>query len=366
MTTFAVITGGGTAGHVLPALAVAEALVDRGHDPSTIRYVGARRGVETRLLPATPFPAHFLDVVGFQRRPTVENLAFIPKQLIARRAAVRLLRDLRPRVVVSVGGYASMPSVLAARRLGIPVVVVSYDHVPGRASRVAARHAVACAVAFPDSDLPRAVLTGAPVRREILEVDRAADRDGARRELGIDGARFVIAVVGGSLGSGVLNDVVSRFVAARSTDGGLTVRHVVGERFVASAPSARDGSDGTLQYQPVGYEERMELLYSAADLIVGRAGASTVHEVAAVGAPAILVPWAGSAEDHQTLNARWLADDGAALHLAERDVDQLPGLIDRLRSQPDELAGLGSAAARKGEVHRSGALAELVESVAIA
>ncbi|MEY2959275.1 MAG: UDP-N-acetylglucosamine--N-acetylmuramyl-(pentapeptide) pyrophosphoryl-undecaprenol [Actinomycetota bacterium] len=366
MTTFAVVTGGGTAGHVLPALAVAEALVDRGHDPSTIRYVGARRGIETQLLPSTPFGADFLDVVGLQRRLTLRNLWFVPKQLLARRSAIALLRRLRPAVVVSVGGYASVPSVLAAHRLGIPVVVVSYDLLPGRASRLAARRAAACAVAFPDSPLPRAVHTGAPVRRTILAVDRTVDRGPARRALGVDDDRFLIAVVGGSQGSGVLNDSVRRFVEGRSDDAGLAVRHVLGERFLDTAAPARSGADGGVVYQPVGYEDRMDLVYAAADLVVGRGGASTVHEVAAVGVPSILVPWAASAEDHQTLNVRWLSDDGGAVLLAESEIGGLGEVIDGLRRHPEELARIATAAARKGAVHRSGALAGLVESIAIA
>lgn len=366
MTAFAVVTGGGTAGHVLPALAVAEGLVARGHDPSSIHYVGARRGIETTLLPATPFPAHFFDVVGFQRRLSRRNLAFVPKMIAARRAAIRLLRELRPSVVVSVGGYASMPAVLAARRLGIPVVVVSYDLLPGRASRLAARRAAACAVAFPGSTLPRARLTGAPVRRAVLDVDRGRDRAAARDDLGLPADRFVVAVMGGSQGSGLLNDAVGRLLDRYSDDGGLAVRHVVGERFVAAAPPARDGADGGIVYQPVGYEDRMPAVYAAADLLVGRGGASTVHEVAAVGIPAVLVPWAGSAEDHQTLNVRWLADAGAAVFLAEADIDRLPDEIDRLRHDPHELERLAEAAAARGDLHRRGSLAELVESVAIA
>ena len=251
--TFAIVTGGGTAGHVLPALAVAEALVANGHAPSAIHYVGARRGIETRLLPETPFPHTFLDVVGLQRRLTRRNLGFLPKLVRSARAATRLLRELGPRVVVSVGGYASLPAVLAARRLRIPIVVVSYDRFPGRASRFAARHAAACAVAFPDSPLPRATVTGAPLRRAVLDVERSRDSATARAALGLPPDRFVLAVMGGSQGSGILNDAVVTMLESRAADRGLAIRHAVGERFASDAPAPRDGRGGVL-YQPVAYE----------------------------------------------------------------------------------------------------------------
>lgn len=362
---FAVVTGGGTSGHVLPALAVAEGLVARGHDPATIHYYGCERGIETRLLPETPFPHRFFDVVGVQRSLSRRNLGFVPKMIRARRAAIAEFRRNRPKVVVSVGGYASMPAVLAARKLGIPIVVVSYDLLPGRASRLASKHAVACAVAFPNSPLPRATLTGAPVRQAVLDVDRHRDRQHARAVLGIPDDRFLVAVMGGSQGSGVLNGAVWAWLDRVAGDRSLAVRHAVGERFMADAPAPRDGGDGVL-YQPIGYEPQMPLVYAAADLLVGRGGASTVHEVAVTGIPAILVPWAGSAEDHQTLNVGWLADVGAAVALRESEADRLGAVIDELRADPRRCAELAAAASARGEVHRSGALAQLVESVAIA
>ncbi|HEY8092875.1 MAG TPA: glycosyltransferase, partial [Acidimicrobiales bacterium] len=206
---FAVVTGGGTAGHVLPALAVAEMLVDRGHPIDELHYVGAKRGIERRLVPPTGLPHTFLDVVGVQRRLDRTNLTFAPKLAAAAREATALLRRLRPRVVVSVGGYASLPAVLAARRLGVPIVVVSYDRLPGRASQVAARFAAASAVAYPGTSLPRAQVTGAPLRRAVLEVDRDRDRAAARGALGLPLDRFVLLAAGGSLGSAALNEVVA-------------------------------------------------------------------------------------------------------------------------------------------------------------
>ena len=365
MSAFAVVAGGGTAGHVLPALAVAEALVARGHDPQAIHYTGARRGIETRLLPDTPFPHTFFDVVGFQRRLDRRNVSFLPKLLRARRLAIDLFRQIRPKVVVSVGGYASMPAVLAARRLAIPIVVVSFDRTPGRASAFTARRAAACAVAFPDSPLPRATVTGAPVRQAVLDVDRDRDRHVARAALGLPPDRFVVAVMGGSQGSGVLNEAVARLLDRFAADGGLAIRHAVGERFLADAAPARDGGDGVL-YQPIGYESDMPLVYAAADLLVGRGGASTVHEVAVTGIPAVLVPWAGAAEDHQTDNVRWLADDGAAVLVTESEVASLPDVVARLRADPAERERLSANARLLGAVNRRGTLAQLVESVAVA
>jgi UDP-N-acetylglucosamine:LPS N-acetylglucosamine transferase len=364
--TFAVVTGGGSAGHVLPALAIAEALVDAGHAADEIHYVGAARGLERTLLPETPFPFTLLDVVGLQREVNLANVrrnaAFLPRLTAASRAARRLLRELQPAVVVSVGGYASVPAVIAARRLRIPVVVVSYDRRPGRASALQARVAVATAAAYADSPLPRAVVTGAPLRRRILTVDRPRDRAAARDRLGLPQDRFVLAVTGGSLGSAALNDAVAELVRHHADDTGLAVRQVVGDRFVQVVPVVGDGTG--VVHQVVGYDPAIEDLYAAADLLVGRGGASTVAEVAVTGTPAILVPWPGAAEDHQTENVRWLSAQGGAVLLPEADLDRLAAEVDRLRADDGARRALGEQAHRAGDQHRGGSLVELLERVA--
>lgn len=360
---FAVVTGGGTAGHVLPAIAVAEALVASGHDPATIRYVGSERGIERRLLPDTPFPHTFCDVVGFQRRLDRRNLGFVPKMASATRSMIRAFRDDRPSVVVSVGGYASMPSVFAAERLDVPIVVVSYDRTPGRASRLAARRAAACAVAFEGSPLPRAEVTGAPLRRAILDVDRVADRASAREALEIPDDRFVVAVMGGSLGSGPLNDAIRNYLIDHRDDAGLAVHQVAGERFAADIERI-EGEPGVI-HRVVGYEPNMAAVYAAADLLVGRGGASTVHEVAATGIPSILVPWPGATDDHQRDNIEWLTEVGGAVMLRDDELARLGSEIERLRTDPAACTALSTAAAVRGEVHRRGALARLIERVAV-
>jgi UDP-N-acetylglucosamine:LPS N-acetylglucosamine transferase len=361
---FAVITGGGTAGHVLPALAVAEELEALGHPAGSLHFVGAQRGIETRLLPETPYPHTFLDVVGFQRRRLGGNVAFLPKLARAVRAARRLLRAVRPRVVVSVGGYASLPAVLAARRLRVPVVVVSFDRRPGRASALTARFAAASAVAFPGSTLRHAAVTGAPVRQAIRDVDRSAGRDAALAALGLPTDRFVLAVTGGSQGSGALNAAVVAYAARHDQDADLALHHVAGERFAADLTGKLAMPLGAI-HQIVGFERRMDLVYAGADLLVGRGGASTVAEVAVTGTPSILVPWSAAAEDHQTGNVRWLADQGAAEHLPESQLGRLGPLLEQLRADPERLASLASRAFAAGAANRRGALGALIDGVAL-
>jgi len=354
---------------VLPALAIADALVAGGHRRDEIVYIGARRGIETRLVPPTGYAHHFLHVTGLQRRLTPRNIVndvLLPFTMArAVLAARRLLVRLRPAVVVSVGGYASFPATFAAMLQRAPFVVVSYDRRPGLVSKLMARRAAACAVAFEGSPLPRATLTGAPVRQEVIAVDRQRDRDAAREQLGLPTDRFVFAVFGGSLGSQRLNEIVVQTVERLAERGDLAIYHVVGERNVADAAPGRDGAHG-IMYRVLGYEDRMPLVYAAADLMMTRAGAATIAELAAVGMPAVIVPWPGAAENHQVDNARELSDGNAAVLIEEQDltVDFLIAEIERMLSDPARLAEMSTAAAHIGERHRSGALVDVIEAVA--
>jgi UDP-N-acetylglucosamine--N-acetylmuramyl-(pentapeptide) pyrophosphoryl-undecaprenol N-acetylglucosamine transferase len=361
----AVVTGGGTSGHVLPALAIVEALVEAGIPLERMHYVGTVRGVETRLVPPTGLAHDFLDVSGLQRNLSRRNLALPLRLLRSVRAAGRILDTLQPSVVVNVGGYASFPATWAARRRGIPYVIVSYDSRPGLVSRLLAPKAAACAVAFPGSSLPHAELTGAPVRRSVARLDRTAARASARIELGLPADRFVVGVVGGSLGAGAVNSVVGDVVEVLSGRSDLAVYHVVGERNLSTAATPRDGSEGIL-YAVKGYEDRIDSLYAAADLMITRAGAGTIAELAACGAPSIVVPWPDAAENHQVGNARMLADPGGAVMIEQHDLtaDRLVAEIDRLRSDPAALAALSTAAYAAGATHRGSALVDLVLRVA--
>lgn len=358
-----VIAGGGTAGHVLPGLAVAEALVAAGVARADVHIVGDRKGMEAELVPAAGFPMTLYDLRNFPRTLTIGHLRAAGKLVVAVVRAVGLLGRLRPRVVLSVGGYASVPTVLAARLRRVPVVALSYDALPGKASRLAARIAVATAVAFPDSPLPRPVLTGAPLRAEVLAVDRDRDRDAARGALGLPLDRQVVGVVGGSLGSLALIEVVRELSTRWAGRRDLAIRVVTGNRWVDRAPPATDGGDGLL-LQVVPFERHMELLYAAVDVLVARAGATTVAEIAAVGVPSVLVPWPLATEDHQTANARWLADVGGAVLLPEAELAARVGPeLERLLTSPGDRTHLATAARTVGRRDAAAAVAALVLKV---
>lgn len=365
MSTWAVIAGGGTAGHVVPGLAVARALVDRGHPASSIHWVGSQRGTEGPMVNAAGFEATLLPGRGIQRRLTAENLDAGWGLARAQVAAVGLLRAMRPAVVLAMGGWASASCALAAGALGIPVVVAEQNAVPGAANRLVGRFARASAVPFPGTKLPRAVVTGNPVRAEILAVDRSpAGRSAARSQLGLDDHRHLVAVFGGSLGALRLNNAVLGALGTWAGRNDLALRHVVGERdWSLVTRRVPDLPANGLVYQPVRYDDRRELSLAAADVAVSRAGGNTVAELAAVGLPSVLVPLPGAPGDHQTANARYLSEAGAAVLVPDDlfSAARLLSEVDGLLSGPSRLAAMADAAAASSRRDAAGAVAELVE-----
>lgn len=363
---FAVVTGGGTSGHVVPAIAILELLQDAGHAPQSLRYVGSRRGIEKTLMKDLIFECEYLPISGLQRSASFKSVlrnALLP-QAIARSylQAYRLIRQWKPAVVVSVGGYASSPMAFAARLSGVSLVCVSYDRTPGLATRRQAKHATSVAAAFDGSPLPGAVVTGAPVRREIRELDVATRRVNARLALGVPQDCIMFTVVGGSLGSTVLNDNIERILHALGEQqaNSTALYHVCGQRHIVQlAPHAPSG----VWYSRVAYETRMTDLLAATDVMICRAGASTIAEIAAVGVATILVPWENASENHQQLNAAWLHDQGAALVVNESDLatGALTDAIFSLLKNPLERQNLATAARNCGELHRGTTLSDVIE-----
>jgi undecaprenyldiphospho-muramoylpentapeptide beta-N-acetylglucosaminyltransferase len=362
---YALIAGGGTAGHVLPAIAIARALVARGHSSASIEMVGSERGIEARLVPAAGFDLTLLPGRGIERRLSLRNVRSAFSLLVACARAWRLVGRKRPRVVVSVGGYASVPCALAAALRRVPIVVAEQNAAPGAANRLVGRVAKACAVAFEGTPLPRAVVTGNPVRPEVLAVDRGRDAGPARTKLDVEPGRRVVLIFGGSLGALSINRAALEAVRGWAHRGDLHVRHVVGSRdwaeITGGAPPVPPGA--LLRYQAIEYDDDMPTSLAAADVAVCRSGSSTSFELLAVGLPAVLVPSPFVTADHQTGNARHLERAGAAVVVpdAELDGERLAQEVDALLADPSRLARMSAAAHAAARPDAADAIAALVE-----
>jgi undecaprenyldiphospho-muramoylpentapeptide beta-N-acetylglucosaminyltransferase len=381
------VAGGGTAGHLQPALAIAEALVAAGHERSTIEFVGSARGQDRTTLEDRGFPFTLLPGRGIVRsvRPhdLVANLGAVAGLAVAAGRGIALVGRARPRVVVSVGGYASLAASLAAVLRRVPLVLVNVDAVPGAANRLLGRFARASAVGWEGSTLPRAVVTGTPVRPEIAAVERHPDgRRAARAALGLPSDRPTVVAFGGSLGAGRINRAVLELADRWRERGDRSIYHVVGRRewdegLRVPAPDTAAATDGDpdpdtapgasgLALVRVEYQERMDQVYAAADVVVCRAGAMTVAELAVSGCPSILVPLPGAPGDHQTANARVLEQAGAAILLPDGrcDAATLATALDGLLDEPGLLDAMGQAAASLGRPDAAAAGARVVEAYA--
>jgi UDP-N-acetylglucosamine--N-acetylmuramyl-(pentapeptide) pyrophosphoryl-undecaprenol N-acetylglucosamine transferase len=366
-TTWAVIAGGGTAGHVSPGLAVAEEIVRRGTPRDAVRWIGSARGLEARLVPEAGFALLALPGRGIQRRVTPKNLTSIFGLLVAIvRATISFARN-RPAVLVALGGYASVPGVVAAIVWRVPIVLTEQNAVPSAANRLAARFAKASAAPFPNSTLPNATWTGNPVRPEICAVDRVSQRTDARARLGVAPERTLLLVMGGSLGARRINHALFDALPAWIDRTDLAVHHIAGERDhdeLASRVPVPAGA--ALDYRLVRYESDMASVYAAADLVLCRAGGNSVAELAVVGLPSILVPLPGAPGDHQTANGNMLADVDAAVLVRDDELDgpRLRLEVEQLLDQPDRRIQMAEAAARMGCPNAPAAIVDLVETYA--
>ncbi len=336
-----VLAGGGTAGHTSPLIATAEAL--RALDPEAeITCVGTSRGLETRVIPAAGLALELIPAVPLPRKPGVD-LITLPWRLGGAVANARsILMAHRAQVVAGFGGYASLPVYLAARTLGIPVVVHEQNALPGVANKVAATFARVVAVSFPNTGLRGQRYVGLPVRSAIADLDRAALRSPARDAWGLPAEGRVLLVSGGSQGAQRLNTAVVG-AADRLLDAGISVLHVLGGKNFDENRDVRRQQGGAA-YVPVAYVDRMEEAYAASDLMLGRSGAGTVVETAVVGLPGVFVPLPhGNGE--QARNASALVAAGGAKLVADADLtpDRLVAEVLPLLQDPSVLAAMAAA-----------------------
>ena len=345
-----VIGAGGTGGHIYPGLALADAL-RRAEPDAVISFVGTERGLETRIIPRAGYRLHTVDMIPFD--PSLGARRFLlPAALLRSGAQCRaILKAQGAQVAVGMGGYPSAPVIVGARMAGLPSLIHESNAVPGRANRFAARLTPHVALAF---DRSRAHLTGGegaetvgmPLVGPLAELDRAALRPAARRELGVpDGARLLL-VNGGSLGAARLTEAAVGLAARYRSRTDLRLLIKTGPAALDATRALLAANGGAAVAEAVPYLDRMDLAYAAADLVVCRAGSATVAELATIGMPAVLVPYPHAPGDHQTHNARVLSDAGAALLLpdGETSAERLDALLTPLLGDPARLAAMGAAA----------------------
>jgi len=337
------IAGGGTGGHLFPGIAVAEELRRRSGQNSVL-FVGTARGIETRAVPKAGFALQLLPVSGLRRKGLLGFVRGILRLPLAMVQAVRLVRGFKPDVAVSVGGYAAGPAMLAARLTGVPCFVMEQNAVAGVTNRILGRLARRILAGLPPKNLPahKVTVVGNPVRRELLAV---------RDEPYAAHTPMRLLVVGGSQGARALNEammVVAPTLSARGC--ALEILHQTGSADWERVQQAyKDANLKSVEAR--AFIDDMAAAYRRADLVLCRAGASTMAELTVCGRPSILVPYPFAVDDHQTANARTLAEAGGAIHLPQSDlnVEQLATLLVELAESPSRLASMAQVAHAAGK-----------------
>lgn len=340
------VMAGGTGGHVFPGLAVAEQLKKQGWD---IQWLGTADRMEATLVPQHEIPIHFIQIQGL-RGNGIKRLLQAPFKIVrAIWQAMRIIRTLQPDVVIGMGGYASGPGGIAARVLGKPLVLHEQNAVAGMTNRYLAKVASRVLTAFPNTlESAKTEVVGNPVRERICAIEAAQPHQALR-----------VLVVGGSLGAKVLNDVVPQAVAQTEQDS-VEVWHQTGKNNQASTQALYD-AHGLKCARVHSFIDDMAAAYAWADVVICRAGALTVSELAAAGKPSLLVPFPHAVDDHQTGNAKYLTERGAGVLMAQNQLnaERLAQELNRLLSNPNEVQQMAQnahKAAQRGAAERVAAV----------
>lgn len=319
------ISGGGTGGHIFPALAIANAL--RRRDPETeILFVGAQGRMEMDRVPAAGYDIEGLPVAGFDRKRPWRNIPVLFKLAKSLAKAHRILSDFRPDIAIGVGGYASGPMLREAQRRGVPTLLQEQNSYPGVTNKLLAKKAKAICVAYGGTErwFPQELIrmTGNPVRSSLGAVQLNPQQ--AKAKLGFDPSRPLVVVVGGSLGARTVNQAVERLLSLGLPQGAQLLWQTGKLYYDEYSPKAQGHPEARI----VPFIDDMDLAYAAADLMVARAGACTISELQDLGKPSVLIPSPNVAEDHQRHNAQALASRNAAVMVLDAEaVDKLPGAV---------------------------------------
>ncbi len=331
-----IISGGGTGGHIFPAVSIANALKAKRPD-ARILFVGALGRMEMQRVPAAGYDIVGLPVCGFDRKHLWRNIAVLWKLAKSQLKARRIIKEFRPQVAVGVGGYASGPTLKVAGVMGIPTLIQEQNSYAGVTNKLLAQKAEKICVAYEGMErffpAGKIIMTGNPVRQDLL--DRQTDRSEAVRSFGLDPEKKTILIIGGSLGARTINQcVLSHLDLIRSS--GVQFIWQTGKIYIDDA-RRRVAEAGKLPMLHVtDFISRMDLAYSAADLVISRAGAGSISEFCLLRKPVVLVPSPNVAEDHQTKNALALVDKGAALYVKDSEAQEkmLATAIDAVNDAP--------------------------------
>ena len=344
-----IISGGGTGGHIFPALSIADKLKEL--NPETeILFVGAQGRMEMEKVPAAGYKIEGLPVAGLQRKLTLSNFALPFKVLKSISMAKRLIRQFKPDIAIGVGGYASAPLLWAAGRLGIPTLIQEQNGYAGLTNKIVGKKAKSICVAYDGMErffpAERIVFTGNPIRKEIVPAT-AQMREEAMKFYGLDPEKKHIFIVGGSLGSGTLNNAMKKWISD-GCPGGESIEIIWQcgkfykpsvDAFMEEAKAKGLGGAWLAQIQHSDFIKRMDLAYAAADVVISRSGASSVSELCAAHKATIFVPSPNVAEDHQTHNAMALVNKDAAVLIKDSEaVEKLLPAASDLIENTDKIA----------------------------
>lgn len=356
-----IFAGGGTGGHINPAISIAD--YAKAHDKDfEALFIGTRKGLETKLVPNAGYNIEYIDIAGFNRKNLLKNIDVIKKLARARRDCRRIIREFKPDCIVCTGGYVSGPVAMAAHKEGINALIHEQNVYPGLTVKGSAKYVKYLALSFDETvnylkDKSKCVVTGNPIRTEILE----ADKDAARKKLGIT-EPFVL-IFGGSLGADRINKTVIDMLPELKRDGKFKLLFGTGDRNYESVKSSAadlgiSAVDSDIEIVP--YIDNMAEVMAAADVVVARSGAITVSEIAALGKPSILIPSPNVVRNHQEQNAREFEKHGAAAVITEAELSH-ETLYNKLKEMLDNESELIKMSESLKTMAKTDALEKLFE-----
>lgn len=355
-----IISGGGTGGHIFPALSIANALLAIDGRVE-ILFVGASGRMEMELVPSAGYRIIGLPVEGLDRRRLWKNFGVLVRVLKSLSMARKVIEEFRPDVVVGVGGYASGPLLWAAGQLTIPILIQEQNSYAGITNRIMAKKASAICVAYKGMEkyfpAGKILLTGNPVRSTFADLERL--RPEARRYFNVDGNKPVALVLGGSQGAGAINSALTEATESFRRSGVEWVWQTGRNYFERVNTCVISSGAGNVRVR--SFIDRMDLAYAAADIIVSRSGAGTISELCLVGKPVILIPSPNVAEDHQTKNAMALVEEGAAMLLKDSEVKQ--GLVTMVSDLSSDAVRMQTLSANIGRLALPGSAAMIANEV---